>query len=140
MPSGSVAADDALETAIKKAEQNAELLMNGLAIHGALEVLWGAMSVTNQYFADQAPWALRKTDPQRADTILYRTAEAVRRLAIWSRWIMPESSDKILDLLGQTTDARNFAALGTPLVAGLALPSPSGVFPRLEMPAEEAAQ
>jgi methionyl-tRNA synthetase len=94
------------------------------------------MSATNQYFADQAPWAVRKSDPERADTILYQTAEAVRRLAIWSRWIMPESSDRVLDLLGQSGDARSFAHLSTPLEAGLTLPMPSGVFPRLEYPQE----
>jgi methionyl-tRNA synthetase len=135
-PGASHSADEALKNAIKTAEQNAEQFMNDLAIHSALDAIWGAMSATNQYFADQAPWAVRKSDPERADTILYQTAEAVRRLAIWSRWIMPESSDRVLDLLGQSGDARSFAHLSTPLEAGLTLPMPSGVFPRLEYPQE----
>jgi methionyl-tRNA synthetase len=135
-PGASHSADEELENAINSAGVNAEQFMESLTIHGALEAIWGAMSATNQYFADQAPWAVRKSDPVRADTILYRTAEAVRRLAIWTRWIMPESSDRILDLLGQSNDSRNFTHLGTPLESGLTLPLPSGVFPRLDPPHE----
>jgi len=36
-------------------------------------------------------------------------------------------------LLSQSEDARNFNDLGLKLQSGLALPPPSGVFPRLEL-------
>ena len=98
----------------------------------ALEAIWDAVGDANRYFADNAPWSLRKTDPAAADTILYHTAEAVRRLAILVRWAVPSSADRLLDLLAQPQDARNFAALATPLRPGTALPPPVGIFPRLE--------
>lgn len=104
--------------------------MGDLAPHKALEAIWNAIFDANRYFADQAPWTVRKTDPARADTILYHTAEAVRVLAILTRWAMPEAADKLLDQLAQPADARDFAALDRPLQARLELPAPQGVFPR----------
>ncbi len=139
VPSKPDPADEVLRKAVSAAELNVELFMGNLAIHGALDAIWGAMSAANLYFAEQAPWSVRKTDPERADTILYNTAEAIRRLAIWTRWIIPESSDRILDQLGQSPESRGITALAVPLQAGLALPAPTGVFPRLEMPAEADA-
>ena len=70
-----------------------------------------------------------------ADGVLYWTAEAVRVLAILARWAIPESADKLLDLLAQGADARDFAAIGTPLEPGTQLPAPQGVFPRWVEPA-----
>ena len=47
---------------------------------------------------------------------------------------MPDSAARLLDLLGQPGDGRDFAALATRLAPGTALPAPSGVFPRSEPP------
>jgi len=104
--------------------------MSDLALHRALEIIWEEVANANRYFADMAPWSLRKTDPAAADAVLYHTAEAIRCLAIMVRWAIPESADKLLDQLGQPADARDFAALATPLAPGLTLPPPQGVFPR----------
>ncbi|MEP3224556.1 MAG: methionine--tRNA ligase [Parasphingorhabdus sp.] len=106
-------------------------------IHTAIDLLRERLSATNQYFADQAPWALRKTDPARADTVLYYTAEAIRRLAIMLRWVIPESCDKMLDLLAQEQNARDFAHFDTEINSGLDLPKPVGIFPRLDMPTQQ---
>ncbi|HEX8446681.1 MAG TPA: methionine--tRNA ligase [Sphingomonas sp.] len=106
--------------------------MAQLSPNRALEAIWEAVGDANRYFADNAPWALRKTDPAAADTVLYHTAEAVRRLAILVRWAVPGSADRLLDQLAQGADARDFAALATPLVPGTPLPAPAGIFPRLE--------
>lgn len=115
-----------------------ELMENGeFPIHAAIDLLRERLSATNQYFADQAPWALRKTDPARADTVLYYTAESIRQLAIMLRWVIPGSCDKMLDLLAQDSQKRDFSHIAETIEAGLALPAPSGIFPRLEMPAGE---
>ena len=66
-----------------------------------------------------------------ADAVLYHTAEHIRQLAILVRWAIPASADKLLDMLGQAPDARDFASLPKPLKPGLALPPPQGVFPRI---------
>jgi methionyl-tRNA synthetase len=46
---------------------------------------------------------------------------------------MPESTGKLLDLLGQPGDQRTFAAIDKRLVPGTALPAPVGVFPRYQV-------
>jgi methionyl-tRNA synthetase len=118
---------------LEKLLPRVEEAMAGLALHRALEIIWDGVALANRYFADMAPWSLRKEDPAMADGVLYRTAEAVRQLAILVRWAIPTSADALLDQLG--TDARDFAALGTPLVPGTTLPPPQGVFPRWVEPA-----
>jgi methionyl-tRNA synthetase len=110
-------------------------LMGELKLNEALEAIWDGVRIANGYFAEMAPWALRKTDPARADGVLYHTAETVRQLAILVRWVVPGSADALLDQLGQAPNARDFAALAVPLQAGITLPAPQGVFPRLDMPA-----
>ncbi len=110
--------------------------MDGYALHAALEAGWQAVADANLYITEQAPWTVRKTDPARADTILYVVAEAIRRIVIQVSWAVPTSAAKLLDLMAQPADARDFAALDRRLETGLALPEPEVVFPRWVAPAE----
>lgn len=106
------------------------------AMHLALEAIWLMLGQANRYFSKQEPWVLRRSDaPQdqkRFRTVLYTTLEAVRVAALLVQPVMPESAGKLLDLLGQPADARTFAAVGTRLAPGTALPTPVGVFPRYQ--------
>ena len=126
-------ADDKLLSDIGFAEATARRAIADLAPHTALAAIWDAVSAANGYFADQAPWAVRKTDAALADQVLYVAAETIRQLAILVRWAIPAAADALLDQLGQPAGARDFAALGTALVPGTVLPPPQGVFPRLEL-------
>jgi methionyl-tRNA synthetase len=105
-------------------------------IHQALNAVWAVVAEANRYFAGEAPWALAKTDPQRQRTVLYVTAEVVRQIAILAQPAMPESSAKLLDILGIAADARDFAALGGArrIEPGTQLPAPTGIFPRYVEP------
>lgn len=136
-PGTETEADAALAATLAQIPAKAHEAMSGFAIHTALEAIWHGAGQANLYISEEQPWSVRKQDPERADTILYHCAEAVRQLAILARWAIPESADKLLDQLGQGEDVRDFAALATPLEAGLALPKPQGVFPRLELPQGE---
>ncbi|MBJ8340522.1 methionine--tRNA ligase [Antrihabitans sp. YC3-6] len=104
------------------------------AIHLAVDAIWSLLGETNRYFSAQAPWVLRKTDPARMETVLYVTLEIVRTVGFLVQPLMPESANKILDLVGQDPDHRQFADLATPLVAGTPLPAPAPVFPRYVEP------
>ncbi|WP_040677755.1 methionine--tRNA ligase [Rhizobium mesoamericanum] len=105
-------------------------------IHRALASIIAVVSETDRYFAGQEPWALKKTDPARMDTVLYVTAEVVRQIAILLQPFMPESAGKLLDLVAAPIDKRDFAALGKAgrLVAGTPLEAPKPVFPRYVAP------
>jgi methionyl-tRNA synthetase len=102
--------------------------MQQQAIHKMLDAIWLVVGQANQYVDAQAPWALKKTDTARMNTVLYVLAEVIRHLGILTQPVMPESSNRILDQLAVTD--RDFAALATPLVPGTELPAPQGVFPR----------
>jgi methionyl-tRNA synthetase len=102
------------------------------AIHQALAAIFGVVAEANRYFAGEAPWALKKTDPERMETVLWTTAETVRRVAILCQPFIPGSAEKLLDLLAVPADSREFrhVAADRALVAGTALPAPQPVFPR----------
>jgi methionyl-tRNA synthetase len=130
-----LAAADAL---IDKARE----FMKTQQLHQVLNATWAVVAEANRYFAGEAPWALAKTDPARQGTVLYVTAEVVRRIAILAQPFVPSSAAKLLDLLAVPADARDFAALadGVRIAAGTTLPAPSPVFPRYVEPADESGQ
>jgi methionyl-tRNA synthetase len=106
--------------------------MDRQAITKYLDAVWAVVADANRYFAGEEPWAKKKTDFKRMETILYVTAEVVRQVAILAKPVMPQSARKLLEILGQPDDMRSFKALGEAgrLVPGTVLPEPQGVFPR----------
>jgi methionyl-tRNA synthetase len=105
-------------------------LMDSQQINRALDAVWRVIADANRYFAAEAPWALKKTDPARMETVLWTTAEIVRRVAILAQFVMPGSAGRLLDQLGVPAAARAFADLSRELDSGSLLPEPQGVFPR----------
>ncbi|CFX36869.1 Methionine--tRNA ligase [Candidatus Filomicrobium marinum] len=105
-----------------------------------LDAVWAVVAEANRYFASQEPWAKKKSDFARMETILYVTVEVVRQVAILAQPAMPESCAKLLDQLGLGEDQRSFSQLGEGgrLASGLSLPPPAGVFPRYVSPEEQA--
>jgi methionyl-tRNA synthetase len=100
------------------------------AFHRALELLWQVVGDANRYVDEQAPWALKKSDPARMATVLYVLAETVRHLAILAQPVVPTAAGRLLDQLAVAPDARHFDALMSTLKPGAQLPKPEGVFPR----------
>ena len=104
-----------------------------------------AVFACNQYVDEQAPWTLKKTDPERMKSVLLTLFMAVRDLALAIRPVVPASADRLLDQMGIPESERDFAALGNAdwfsrlVDTGFKLSQPVGVFPRLELPAEDAA-
>ena len=90
----------------------------------------------NRYVDREAPWTLRKTDPERMAAVLYVLAETIRRLGIMAQPFVPTAAARILDQLALPEAARDFAQLDAAhaLKPGMALPKPAGVFPRFVEP------
>ena len=107
---------------------------NSQLFNVALERVWGLVAGSNKYIDEQAPWKLRKTDPDRMHTVLYTLLETIRCIGILLRPIMPGSSEKILNQLAVDTSKRSFAALNSNdcLEAGTSLQKPNPIFPRFE--------
>ncbi|SMQ64659.1 methionyl-tRNA synthetase [Devosia lucknowensis] len=131
-------ADTAIIAEVTEALEVAQKAMDQQLVHEATGAIIAALSSTNNYFAAQEPWALKKTDPVRMATVLYVTADTVRRLAIPMQAFVPASASRLLDQLGVPDDQRTLvaAANANSLLANSELPPPQGVFARLEKPVE----
>jgi methionyl-tRNA synthetase len=114
-----------------------------LALSFGIEAWLKAVFACNQYIDAQAPWALRKADPERMSAVLATLCEAIVDLAIAIQPVIPASAAKLLDQLGVPADQRSWAALadegryGRLAASGFTLAAPTPVFPRLTLPAEE---
>jgi methionyl-tRNA synthetase len=124
-----LAAADALYAKTREA-------MDKQAVTKYLDAVWAVVGDANRYFAAEEPWAKKKTDPKRMETILYVAAEVVRQVAILAAPVTPHAATKLLEYLGQPDEAHTFKALGEAgrLRPGTVLPEPTGVFPRYVAP------
>jgi methionyl-tRNA synthetase len=113
-----------------------------LALSQGIEAWLRAVFACNQYIDAQAPWTLRKTDPERMIAVLATLYEAIIDLAIAIQPVIPGSAGRLLDALGVPADERTYAALEDEdryrrlAASGFRLAAPSPIFPRLEAPAE----
>ncbi|MTD93100.1 methionine--tRNA ligase [Hyphomicrobium sp. xq] len=138
-PGEFAAADKAILAAADGLYAKAREAMDKQAVTRYLDAVWAVVADANRYFAGEEPWAKKKTDPKRMETILYVTAEVVRQIAILATPVTPHAAEKLLDYLGQDDDAHTFKALGEAgrLKPGTVLPEPQGVFPRYVAPEAE---
>ena len=110
-----------------------------------IEAWLRAVYACNAYVDEQAPWALKKTDPERMKAVLQTLFIAIRDLAIAIQPVVPEKAAAVLDQLGISTDRRSYGDLsdqswfGELVTADHAIDKPTPIFPRLELPTEEAA-
>jgi methionyl-tRNA synthetase len=113
-----------------------------LDLSGGIEAWLRAVFACNQYIDAEAPWTLKKTDPERMTAVLATLCAAIRDLAVAIQPVIPASAGIVLDMLGVPAGERDFAALadgeGYARVAasGFKLAPPAPIFPRLEAPAE----
>jgi methionyl-tRNA synthetase len=133
-------ADNAILSAADAMYEKAHEAMLTQQLHQALNAIWTVVADANRYFAGEAPWELRKTNPARFSAVLWTTAEVVRQVAILAQPFVPAGATKLLDLLAVPVNARDFKSLGAAgrLKAGTLLPPPSGVFPRFVEAGEKA--
>ena len=97
-----------------------------LAFSIGLDAWMNAVFACNAYVDATAPWALRKTDPNRMAQVLGTLVAAVRKLTEAVAPVIPESADKLLTLIDSGSGGQPIA-------------QPQPLFPRLELKEEEAA-
>ena len=115
-----------------------------LALQQAVEAWLQAVFACNAYIDAQAPWTLRKTDPERMETVLATLYIVIAQLAVAISPVIPASSAKLLDMLGVPEELRNLEGIRSHWYSPLAesdyqLAPPTPLFPRLELPADETA-
>ena len=124
---GNAKEDEALLAEVgEAANEEVPEAFDRLAFSVGIEAWLRAVFACNAYVDTQAPWALRKTDPERMAAVLGTLVVAVRQLAQAIAPIIPASADRLLTLIDSGRG-------GTPIA------QPTPLFPRLKLEEEEAA-
>jgi methionyl-tRNA synthetase len=128
LPAAGEAPDDLelLDLVRRATREEVPQAFDRLAFSIGIEAWLHAVFACNAYVDTQAPWALRKTDPDRMAAVLGTLVAAVRELTVAIAAVIPASADKLMTLI----DAGEG---GTPIS------QPTPLFPRLELPEDEEA-
>jgi methionyl-tRNA synthetase len=114
-------ADAVLDAEVRAACNSFDRAFADLALSQGIESWMSGVFACNQYIDAQAPWALRKTDPERMHAVLGTLLRAIRRLGVTIGPVVPTSAAALLDQLGPEGDPDFRIAPPTP------------IFPRLEL-------
>ncbi|HEY0113779.1 MAG TPA: methionine--tRNA ligase [Allosphingosinicella sp.] len=132
-------ADEALLSLVRSATaEELPALFEELALSQGVEAWLRAVFACNQYIDAQAPWALRKTDPERMTAVLATLCAAIIDLAIAILPVIPASATRLLDQMGVPASERDFASLRDAeryarlAALGFTMAPPTPIFPRLE--------
>jgi methionyl-tRNA synthetase len=113
-----------------------------LSFSTGIDFWMSGVFVCNQFVDQQAPWALKTTDPDRMKTVLAILFVCIRDLVSCIQPFIPASAAKLLDQLGIPEDERTYAALNDNTwydrlrASGHRIAPPTPIFPRLEMPSD----
>ena len=108
-----------------------DLILNQ-QFHLALERVLLVANEANAYIDTQAPWKLKKENPERMNTVLYVLYRVIRVISYVMQPFTPDSSSKMLDQLAVQKNHREFAHLeeGFCPPPGTVLEPPQPVFLR----------
>ncbi|PZO88242.1 MAG: methionine--tRNA ligase [Sphingomonas sanxanigenens] len=139
-------ADAELLTLVRRAcAEELPAAFQDLALAQGIDAWIRAVFACNQYIDAQAPWTLRKTDPDRMTAVLATLYRAIAELAIAIAPVIPAGAAALLDQMGVPFEERDHAALVDDdrhdrlAASGFTLAPPTPVFPKLELPSEDAS-
>jgi methionyl-tRNA synthetase len=97
--------DRTIRESFKALKERVGVLYEDYALNRVLEEIWGYVNAVNKYLADNEPWKLAQdeTKKERLARILYQTAAAIRGISYLIYPVMPESAQKVWNMLGETT-------------------------------------
>jgi methionyl-tRNA synthetase len=139
---GHTDADNALFASVDKAiSTDVPQAFEDLALQQGVEVWLQAVFACNAYIDAEAPWALRKTDPERMETVLAALYICIAQLATAIQPVIPASAQKLLDMMGIPQDCRTYEGIRSHWYSPLAesefqIEKPTPLFPRLELSSE----
>jgi len=131
-------ADRALREEFKSSKEKIIQFYEDYALNRALEEIWFFISTVNKYLADNEPWILARDEAQkkRLGRILYQAAAALRVISYLLFPVMPGSSEKIWDFLGEekSIGEESLSELKfKDLKPGQAMKEPKPLFPRVAL-------
>lgn len=109
----------------------------------AAAILLANSSVGNVFMQRTEPWAMRKTDPEKAASALNTLCEWIGWMARWMAPFLPGKAQALWEQLGQPGQVADQPWPGIPdastwrsLQAGAPLGTPEALFPRVSLPEE----
>ncbi len=96
------AVDADLKSVVENTPKIVEARMNDLRVADAMTEIFNLFKRCNKYIDETAPWVLAKDEAKkdRLETVLYNLIESISSGAILIEPFMPETSEKILEQLG----------------------------------------
>ncbi len=74
-------------------------LMNNQDLNEYIKIVVGFSFDANKYFNDSEPWAVKKINPERMNTILHTITEQIKNISILLNPIIPIATEKVLNTL-----------------------------------------
>jgi len=134
--------DRELEALFATAVREAPAYIEQLAFHRGLETIWRAVDHANKYIVVTAPFTLAKDPAQkpRVGAVLHNLLESLRLTAVLIQAAMPDTSRRILALLGRPVDAAEVPGedlrWGHHFAPGHVVGKSEILFPRIETAAQ----
>lgn len=95
--------DEAHFTTLQNILQKLFTAFEGYHVREACKLMMDIGREGNRYFDETKPWELRKTDPQRLQTVLNVCLETLRILAFAMYSVLPTGAEKLWAMLGQSS-------------------------------------
>lgn len=97
-------ADTAILEALKNAPKTIGDSLDRFRFREASQLMMNLARAGNKYLADEEPWKLIKTDPERVQTIMYVAVQVAAGLSIVSEPFLPFSAKKLKEMLSLPSD------------------------------------
>ena len=124
--------DKATLEEFKNVKTDVEKLLDNFKFRDAQKEAMNLARIGNKYIADEEPWKVIKTDPERVKTIIYISLQLTANLAIAFEPFLPLSSKKLREMINM--DEFRWDDLGHTdiLPSGKQLNKPSLLFEKIE--------
>ena len=124
--------DNSLIEYAKKLPSLVDKKMDELRISDALEDIFELLRKSNKYIDDTTPWILAKDESKsdRLKTVLYNLLESIRIASILLKPFIPETSEKILNILNTKKTDYDTIEFGN-LETNITLNEPEVLFARI---------
>ena len=126
------AEDQAVFDAIEQAPRRIAELMYAYKIREAQTEMMQIARIGNKYLADQEPWKVIKTDPERVQTILYVALQITSNLQIATQIFLPATAQKLGKMLNAESLPWSSFGSSTLLAAGHQIGEAHILFTKIE--------
>ena len=116
----------------KDVKKKMESLLDTFKFREALKEAMNLARIGNKYIADEEPWKVVKTDPERVKTILYISLQLTANLAIAFEPFLPFSSKRLREMINLDKVEWNRLGATDILPAGKQLAEPALLFEKID--------